>query len=134
MLKQNNKDYSSIGEVLGPISIFNKSIDVLDLSDNKISWGEIYKLPEHIKHVNLYNNTIKGIEWGQREWGSINIGNNGLNLTEITNLKCDKLDLQDNLIEDLTVICCDIGELIISNNSLKEINFVECSVSKLNLS
>ena len=55
MLKQNNKGYSSIGEVLVQISTFNKSIDVLDLSDNKICWGEIYKLPEHIKHINLYN-------------------------------------------------------------------------------
>jgi hypothetical protein len=134
MLKQDNKEYSSIGEVLTQVPMLNNQIDIIDLSNNKITWGEIYKLPEHIIHVNLYNNTIKDMEWGQREWGVINIGNNGLSFNQITNLKCTKLDLTDNLIEELTLICCDIKELIISNNSLKEINFIECSINKLNLS
>ena len=46
MLKENNKDYSSIEEVLIPIAKFNKSIDVLDLSNNKISISK--KIVEYV--------------------------------------------------------------------------------------
>lgn len=134
MINLRNKGVSSIGEVVSKIPPTLKEYNVVDLSDNQIKWAEIYKLPDHILHVNLYNNIIKEVNWGTREWGTINLGNNGLEISEISNLKCEKLELTDNLIEEITLICCDIGELIISNNSLKDINFVECYVGKLNLS
>lgn len=134
MINLKNKGITSIGEVIQKIPTENKSYNILDLQDNQIKFAELYKLPEQIKHVNLYNNEVQEINFGTREWGIINIGNNGLEIYEIANLNCEKLDLTDNLIEEITLICCNIGELIISNNSLKEINFIECFVNKLNLS
>lgn len=134
MLNFKNKGFITIEEAIEKIPSINKKINILELSDNKFEYLDLDKIPEHITHINLSNNTINEINWGTRGWGTICLANNGLELELITGLICEKLDLTDNFNKDIGFIHCHIGELILKNNSLKEINFIECTIKKLDLS
>ncbi len=134
MLRFSNKGIENIEQVLDSLPNQYASINVIDLSNNKIKEANIDMLPEFITNVNLQNNLINEINWDDRQWGTINLRDNSLDFDEISNLYCERLDMSKNMIEDITFIDCEINQLILEENSIKIINFVNCKINKLVIS
>jgi len=72
------------------------------LSNNRIK--KIDKVPDPIICINLNNNYIEEIEFlVGREWDTVLLSNNNLEITILKNIKCITLDLSENRIEELTL-------------------------------
>jgi hypothetical protein len=103
------------------------------LSNNRIT--KIDKVPESIICINLNNNYIEELDFlVGREWDTVLLSNNNLEITTLKNIKCITLDLSENRIEELTIEDCEIANLDISNNSIKKISFINTRINDIDIS
>jgi hypothetical protein len=103
------------------------------LSNNRIS--KIDNVPESIICINLNNNYIEEVNFlVGREWDTVLLSNNNLEITTLKNIKCITLDLSENRIEELTIEDCEIANLDISNNSIKNITFINTRINDIDMS
>ncbi len=134
MLRFNNKDIENIEQILDSLPNQYASINVIDLSNNKIKVANLDMFPQYITNVNLQCNLISDINWDDRKWGTISLRDNSIDFEEISNLNCKRLDMSQNIIEDITFMDCEINELILEDNKIKILNFVNCKINKLVIS
>jgi hypothetical protein len=103
------------------------------LSNNRLT--KIDKVPDSIICINLNNNYIEGVNFlVGREWDTVLLSNNNLEITTLKNIKCITLDLSENRIEELTIEDCEIANLDISNNSIKKISFINTRINDIDMS
>ena len=103
------------------------------LSNNRIT--KIDKIPESIICINLNNNYIEEVNFlVGREWDTVLLSNNNLEITLLKNIKCITLDLSENRIEELIIEDCEIANLDISNNSIKKISFINSRINDIDIS
>jgi hypothetical protein len=103
------------------------------LSNNRLT--KIDKVPNSIICINLNNNYIEEVNFlVGREWDTVLLSNNNLEITTLKNIKCITLDLSENRIEELTIEDCEIANLDISNNSIKKISFINSRINDIDMS
>lgn len=103
------------------------------LSNNRIT--KIDKIPKSIICINLNNNYIEDINFlVGREWDTVLLSNNNLEIVLLKDIKCITLDLSENRIEELIIEDCDISTLDISNNSIKKISFINSRINDIDIS
>ncbi len=134
MFSFKDKNISSIEEILKDLPEVS-TVNVIVLSNNKIKDAKLDLLPNYIRSVVLDNNLIESITWDDRNWALIKLDNNLIDFQEINNLKCRKLDISSNKMEeDLSFVNCEIGDLNVSNNKINVVKFDNCTIQKINLS
>jgi hypothetical protein len=127
-----NKDITNeqLDTIFGSLS--SEETEII-LSNNRIN--KIDKVPESIICINLNNNYIEEVNFlVGREWDTVLLSNNNLEITILKNIKCITLDLSENRIEELTIEDCEIANLDISNNSIKKISFINTRINDIDMS
>ena len=103
------------------------------LSNNRIT--KIDNVPESIICINLNNNYIEEVNFlVGRQWDTVLLSNNNLEISLLKNIKCINLDLSENRIEELIIEDCEIANLDISNNSIKKISFINTRINDIDMS
>ena len=106
----------------------------INLSDNLIKKAKLDLLPDNIINVYLDNNCVNSVSWDDRLWGIISIKNNNFDTNEFDGFESEKLILDNNDIKEITFVNCKINHLSIINNNIININFFDCYIERLDLS
>lgn len=108
--------------------------NTINLNNNCIRKANLNILPENITNVYLNNNMVNVVSWDNRSWGTISIKSNNFDAGEFDGFECDKLILDNNEIKEITFVNCKINNLSIVNNFIVNINFFDCHIKSLDLS
>jgi len=120
-----------INEILSYIDSFQ---DTINLNNNVIKKASLDVLPYNIVNVYLDDNLVSQVIWDDRPWKTISLKNNNMDVGEFDGLNCDKLILDNNDIKEITFVDCKINYLSITNNKITNINFFDCCIERLDLS
>jgi hypothetical protein len=129
--ERTNLTITDFSEILDNIP---EDANTINLASHMIKYAYLEILPMNIKNIILTDNMVNKFTFDSRQWGLINLKNNGFSVDEIIELNCNDLVLDDNKIEEISFVRCNINKLFIVNCGLKNINFYDCQIYELNIS
>ena len=103
----------------------------IDLSNNLLTSIDLTLLPANILSIDLDNNEIAEINFGDRNWNKISLNCNSLKISSLQGINCNQLDLNNNVITNINIDNCNINKLGLINNNINQINFNNCQIETL---
>ena len=126
--------HNTITRINEILSYIDSSQDTINLNNNVIKKASLDVLPDNIVNVHLDDNLVSQVIWDDRPWKIISLKNNNMDVGEFDGLNCDELILDNNDIKEITFVDCKINHLSITNNKITNINFFDCYIERLDLS